>query len=97
MSVYNKGVRLEREVIKIFKDNGFNALRSAGSHSPYDVVIWKETEENKKICFVAFVQCKVKKLQKLQSLREPSENTQQPDSSESASKPLQSSEECSNL
>ena len=96
MSVYNKGVRLEREVIKIFKDNGFNALRSAGSHSPYDVVIWKETEENKKICFVAFVQCKVKKL-KTESLRTSSENTQQPDSSESASKPLQSSEECSNL
>ena len=62
MSVYNKGVKLEREVIQIFKNAGFNALRSAGSHSPFDVVIWKETGLNKKICFVAFVQCKVKAL-----------------------------------
>ena len=61
MSNYKKGVRLEREVVKIFKENGYNALRTAGSHSPYDVVIWKETGENKKICFVAFIQCKVKK------------------------------------
>jgi len=62
MSNYNKGVRLEREVISIFKKAGFGALRTAGSHSPFDVIIWKETEENKKICFVAFIQCKVKKV-----------------------------------
>ena len=59
---YLRGVRLEREVIAIFKAAGYQALRTAGSHSPYDVVIWKETKENKKICFVAFVQCKVKKI-----------------------------------
>ena len=62
MSNYNKGVRLEREVIKIFKENGYIAFRTAGSHSPFDVILVKTTEENKKICFVAFVQCKVKKL-----------------------------------
>lgn len=59
MNNYRKGVKLERDVIKIFKENGFTAFRSAGSHSPFDVVLVKQTEENKKICFVAFVQCKV--------------------------------------
>lgn len=59
---YRKGVRLEREVVKIFKENGYNAIRTAGSHSPFDVILTKTTNENEKICFVAFVQCKVKKL-----------------------------------
>ena len=62
MNKYKKGVKLEREVVSIFKNAGWNAVRSAGSHSPYDVIIWKETNENKKICFVAFVQCKIKKI-----------------------------------
>ena len=62
MTHYQKGVRLEREVIQLFKENGYTAFRTAGSHSPFDVVLVKTTEENKKICFVAFVQCKVSKL-----------------------------------
>ena len=62
MTNYTKGRDLEYEVLKIFRKAGFMAARTAGSHSPYDVIIWKETKENKKICFVAFVQCKVKKL-----------------------------------
>ena len=62
MTNYKKGVRLERDVVRIFKENGYIAVRTAGSHSPFDVVLVKQTSENKKICFVAFVQCKVKKL-----------------------------------
>lgn len=62
MSNYKKGVRFEREIIQLFKDAGYQTARTAGSHSPFDVIVWKETEENKKICFVAFIQCKVKKL-----------------------------------
>jgi len=62
---YEKGVRLEREVVELFKNAGWDAQRTAGSHSPFDVVLVKYTEghgkEYKKICFVAFVQCKVKK------------------------------------
>jgi len=58
---YKKGVRLEREIISIFKEKGYIAMRTAGSHSPFDVILVKETQENKKICFVAFVQCKIKK------------------------------------
>lgn len=62
MTNYTKGVALEREVVNLFRNNGYQAARTAGSHSPYDVIIWKETKNNKKICFVAFVQCKVKKI-----------------------------------
>ena len=58
---YQRGVRLEREVVNIFKANGYIAQRTAGSHSPYDVVLIKESSDTKKIVFVAFVQCKVKK------------------------------------
>ena len=59
---YERGVRLEREVVRIFKENGFEAVRTAGSHSQWDVILVKESSELKKICFVAFVQCKTKKL-----------------------------------
>lgn len=58
---YQKGVRLEREVIKIFEKEGWIAQRTAGSHSPFDVTLIKQSPQNKKILFVAFVQCKVKK------------------------------------
>jgi Holliday junction resolvase len=61
--LYNKGIRFEREVVAIFKAAGWDAIRSAGSHSPYDVILIKKTELNKKILFVAFVQCKVRAIQ----------------------------------
>ena len=64
MTNYTKGVRLEREVIHIFEKAGYIAMRTAGSHSPFDVILVKYTEQNQKICFVAFVQCKVKKIPK---------------------------------
>ena len=57
---YIKGVKLEREVVAIFKKAGWIAQRTAGSHSTFDVILAKETLKHKKICFVAFVQCKVK-------------------------------------
>lgn len=59
---YERGVRLEREVVNLFKNAGYKAVRTAGSHSPFDVIIWKESKELKKICFVAFVQCKTEKM-----------------------------------
>ena len=58
---YLRGVRFEREVMKIFKDAGFIVMRTAGSHSPFDVVLVKESKELKKIAHVAFVQCKTEK------------------------------------
>ena len=36
---YIKGVRKERKLVNQAKDNGLIAFRSAGSHSPIDVVI----------------------------------------------------------
>ena len=36
---YLKGVRYEREVVNNAKSEGHVAFRSAGSHSPFDVVI----------------------------------------------------------
>ncbi len=57
---YQRGVRLEREVVNIFREKGWIAQRTAGSHSPFDVTLVKQDRDNK-ICFVAFVQCKVKK------------------------------------
>jgi len=62
MTNYKKGVRFERELLNLLKANGYLGLRTAGSHSPFDVVVWKETPENKKIAFIAFIQCKVKKI-----------------------------------
>lgn len=61
MTKYMKGKQYEQEVINIFKDNGYKTIRSAGSKGQWDVVLIKETEKNKRICFVAFVQCKIKK------------------------------------
>ncbi len=58
---YERGVRLEREVQDIFRKAGYIAIRTAGSHSPWDVILVKETRDMKKICFVALVQCKIKK------------------------------------
>ena len=56
-----RGIRLEREVVAIFKEKGYIAQRTADSRSPYDVVLIKIARGSKKICFVAFVQCKIKK------------------------------------
>lgn len=71
MKAYKKGARFEREVIDLFRHAGYEAQRTAGSHSPFDIVLVKYTPENKRICFVAFVQCKIKQVQK--ESREPEE------------------------
>lgn len=56
---YQRGVRLEREVMQIFKKHGYSVARTAGSHSPFDVVLFKETEQLKRECRVlVLVQCK---------------------------------------
>lgn len=71
MTNYQRGVRLEREVVKIFKDAGWEAIRTAGSHSPFDVILVKYTDNftsnkklDRKVCFVSFVQCKVENVDK---------------------------------
>lgn len=41
---YKKGYRVEREILQIFEENGFQVVRSAGSHSNIDIFI-----SNKKV------------------------------------------------
>ncbi len=75
MTNYTRGVRLEREVQDIFRKAGWEAIRTAGSHSPFDVILVKYTDatqgkskgfsKNRKVCFVSFVQCKVEKCTKV--------------------------------
>lgn len=62
MSNKSKGLNYEREVLNMFKANGYEGCRSAGSHSAYDVIVWKRGDKNKYISNIVFVQCKVKKL-----------------------------------
>ena len=59
-----RGVRFEREVMEIFKEHGFEVIRTAGSHSPFDVILVKYEDREggvKRIAHVAFVQCKTEK------------------------------------
>ena len=58
---YIQGRNFEYEVCNIFKEKGFTAIRTAGSHSPYDVILVKLTRDLKKIANVCFVQCKTEK------------------------------------
>ena len=55
-----KGRRYEIEVKQLFEQAGYKVTRAAASKGPFDLICTKFTEENKKICFVAFVQCKIK-------------------------------------
>ncbi len=55
-----KGRRYEIEVKEIFEQAGYVVTRAAASKGPFDLICTKFTEENKKICFVAFIQCKIK-------------------------------------
>ena len=50
---YLKGVRKERAIVNNARKRGLLAFRSAGSHSPVDVVI-----VNKKQKLIEFIQCK---------------------------------------
>ncbi len=63
----HKGRRYEYEVQQLFEQAGYIVTRASGSHSPFDLVCTKITENaltgekmSKKISFVAFVQCKIK-------------------------------------
>lgn len=61
---YLQGVRFEREVMRIFREAGFEVLRTAGSHSPFDIVLVKYEDREggiRRIAHVAFVQCKTEK------------------------------------
>lgn len=54
---YMKGYRKERKLVLLGREAGCLAFRSAGSHSPVDVVIIDKKERT-----IQFVQCKRKDL-----------------------------------
>jgi Holliday junction resolvase len=60
---YDAGVRLEREVMAIFKREGYEVARTAGSHGPWDVILLKRGRgrEYEVRCLV-LVQCKTRKV-----------------------------------
>ena len=62
MTRYETGIRYEREVVQLFRDAGYEVTRAAGSKSPFDVIATKLHPNTRKVCFVALIQCKVKKL-----------------------------------
>ena len=63
-----KGNTYEREVMKLFENNGYHVVKSAGSHGEWDLVAMKITEnimtgaKHKKISYIALVQCKYQKV-----------------------------------
>ena len=52
-SNYIKGVRKERKIVNFSRQAGLISFRSAGSHSPIDVVIIDKKDKE-----IQFIQCK---------------------------------------
>ena len=63
-SAVKKGTDYELEVVNMFKDNGYECVRTARSKGEYDVVAYKKNKKYKKICFITMVQCKLKRLKR---------------------------------
>jgi len=66
---YQKGRRKEYKYVKLMKDKGFIAQRSAGSHSPFDVIaINPETHQ------IKLIQCKPDSMNSAQAQKIRNEN-----------------------
>lgn len=65
MNKYRKGARLEYQVVHEYRERGWVAWRSAGSHSPIDV-----TAVEPKTMSVMLIQCKNKILTRAEVARE---------------------------
>lgn len=65
---YRAGVRLEYEIMSILANaldpNKYKIIRTAGSHSPVDVVVLKYVGNQGKSREYFGIQCKTKKLKK---------------------------------
>lgn len=62
MKAYKKGRKFEYELMELFRNNGYEVSRTAGSHSPFDIIAIKYTQTNKRIAYIVFIQAKIKKL-----------------------------------
>ncbi len=58
---YNRGRNYEYEIVNLFKEAGYDAQRTAGSHGVFDIIVTKTDEENQRICYLVLIQCKIKK------------------------------------
>lgn len=62
---YLAGVRLEREILHLLKKHlnpkGYTIIRTAGSHSPVDIVVLKHIKNKGRIREYFGIQCKTKK------------------------------------
>lgn len=63
---YARGAEIERRLVNEAKDKGKIAARTAGSHSPFDVIIVDEKEEE-----VHLVQCKRSKDGRFPKVKSP--------------------------
>lgn len=52
---YDRGVRFERQIMEEWAAKGYEVSRTAGSHSPFDVIAYRSDHP------VALIQCKVLK------------------------------------
>lgn len=53
-TAYHRGRKFEYRLKKFFERNGAVVLRTAGSHSPFDLVVIEEGT-------ISFIQCKIRK------------------------------------
>jgi len=64
---YKAGVRLEREILNLLKKcldpQKYTIIRTAGSHSPVDIVVLKHVEAKGRPREYFGIQCKTKKEQ----------------------------------
>ena len=60
-SAVKKGTDYEREVVNMFKANGYECVRTARSKGEYDVIAYKKGGKYNRISFIVMIQCKLKK------------------------------------
>lgn len=65
----NKGISFERQLKKLFEENGFSVMRGAASkgtvfNEKADLIATLETPSNTKKAYMLIVQCKVSKRRK---------------------------------
>lgn len=71
MTNYARGVKVERELINLLKNNGWDVVRGAGSKGKLlgidaDFVATKTTRDNEQTCLLVVGQVKVSKRKKQQ-------------------------------
>ena len=60
-SNYIAGRSFEYQIVKLFKDNGYEATRTAGSHGPWDIIALKRTPTKEyEVRLLVLAQCKTR-------------------------------------